>query len=158
MRLIFRSLLFVFFLQWGLAQGALTIEITQGVEGAVPIAVVPFGWSGPGAAPENIAAIISSDLSRSGRFEPLADRDLVAHPTSTDMVKFQNWRMLNVDNLVIGQVNRRPSGGYEVRFVLFDVFRGEQLADRQLLGTGGAAGRGRRGCAGGHRRHRHRER
>jgi TolB protein len=119
--------LFVLLIQSGLAQGALTIEITQGVEGAVPIAVVPFGWSGPGAAPENIAAIISSDLSRSGRFEPLADRDLVAHPTSTDMVKFQNWRMLNVDNLVIGTLTETAAGQYSVRFELFDVYRGKQI-------------------------------
>ena len=127
MRAIFRSLLFVLLIQSGLAQGALTIEITQGVEGAVPIAVVPFGWSGPGAAPENIAAIISSDLSRSGRFEPLADRDLVAHPTSVDMVKFQNWRMLNVDNLVIGTLTETAAGQYSVRFELFDVYRGKQI-------------------------------
>mgnify|MGYP000337885854 CR=1 FL=1 len=40
MRVIFRSLLFVFFLQSGLAQGALTIEITQGVDNPTAIAVV----------------------------------------------------------------------------------------------------------------------
>ena len=74
MRAIFRSLLFVLLFTSGPAHSALTIEITQGIEGAVPIAVVPFGWGGPGAAPENLAAIISSDLSRSGRFEPLPDR------------------------------------------------------------------------------------
>jgi TolB protein len=116
MRVILRSLLFVVLFQSGLAQAALTIEITQGVEGAVPIAIVPFGWSGAGDLPENIAAIISSDLSRSGRFEPLADRDLVAQPTSADMVKFQNWRMLNVDNLVIGQLSETSPGHYTVRF------------------------------------------
>jgi TolB protein len=127
MRVIFRSLLFVFFLQSGLAQAALTIEITQGVEGAVPIAIVPFGWTGAGAAPENIAAIVSSDLSRSGRFEPLPDRDLVAHPTDAGMVKFQNWRMLNVDNLVIGQLSETSPGQYTVRFELFDVYRGKQI-------------------------------
>ena len=127
MRDMFRSLLFVLLFHSGLAQAALTIEITQGIEGAVPIAVVPFGWGGPGAAPENLAAIISSDLSRSGRFEPLADRDLVAHPTSADMVKFQNWRMLNVDNLVIGQLSQTAAGQYTVRFELFDVYRGKQI-------------------------------
>ncbi len=127
MRVMFRSLLFVVLIHSGLAQAALTIEITQGVEGAVPIAVVPFGWGGAGAAPENIAAIISSDLSRSGRFDPLADRDLVAHPTDAGMVKFQNWRMLNVDNLVIGQLSETSPGQYTVRFELFDVYRGKQI-------------------------------
>jgi TolB protein len=127
MRNILRSWLLVLLFPCATAQAALTIEITQGVEGAVPIAIVPFGWNGAGAAPENIAAIISSDLSRSGRFDPLEDRDLVAHPTAAEMVKFQNWRMLNVDNLVIGQLSQTTAGQYTVRFELFDVYRGKQI-------------------------------
>ncbi|MGB5178881.1 MAG: Tol-Pal system beta propeller repeat protein TolB [Gammaproteobacteria bacterium] len=109
-------------------RAALTIEITQGMEGAIPIAVVPLGWRGTGAAaPENIAAIIAADLNRSGRFESLPDRDLVAHPVTAEQVKFQNWRMLNVDNLVIGQLQETTAGQYAVQFELFDVFRGTRL-------------------------------
>ena len=55
-------------------------------------------------APENISAIVSADLNRSGRFESLPDSDLIAHPTEASQVQFQNWRMVNVDNLVIGIV------------------------------------------------------
>jgi TolB protein len=107
---------------------ALTIEITQGVEGAIPIAVVPFGWTGrEAAAPENIAAIISSDLSRSGRFEPLPDHDLVSHPTEASQVQFHNWRILNVDNLVIGRISETGAQQYSVEFQLFDVIRGTRL-------------------------------
>jgi TolB protein len=106
---------------------ALTIEITKGMDGALPIAVVPFGWTGTGTPPENIAAIISADLGRSGRFEPLADNDLVSRPTEPEQVQFHNWRMLNVDNLVIGKISPRGAGQYEVRFQLFDVYRGKQL-------------------------------
>jgi TolB protein len=110
-------------------RAALTIEITQGMEGAIPIAVVPLGWRGKGpVAPENIAAIIAADLNRSGRFESLPDRDLVSHPTTAEQVKFQNWRMLSVDNLVIGQLDETGDGQYSVRFELFDVFRGTRLA------------------------------
>ena len=50
------------------SDAALTLRITQGVEGALPIAVVPFGWIGAGSAPEDLAGIIASDLRRSGRF------------------------------------------------------------------------------------------
>jgi TolB protein len=111
------------------AQAALTIEITQGVEGALPIAVVPFGWSGDTVtAPVNIAAIISADLSRSGRFEPLADSDLVAHPTDAKQVLFHNWRMVNVDNLVIGKISQTTPGQYTVQFQLIDILRGKQIA------------------------------
>jgi len=117
----------------GAVQAALTIEITQGVEGAQPIAVVPFGWSGaPGTAPENIAAIISADLGRSGRFEPLPDSDLVAHPTEAAQVLFHNWRMVNVDNLVIGKITQSGAGQYTVEFQLFDVLRGKQITGYSL--------------------------
>jgi TolB protein len=128
MRMILRAVLLYLTIGAGTGQAALTIEITQGMEGAMPIAIIPFGWTGStAAAPENIAAIISSDLSRSGRFAPLPDRDLVAHPTTAEQVQFHNWRMLNVDNLVVGQVTETGAGGYTIQFQLFDVFRGKQL-------------------------------
>jgi len=47
------------------------IEITQGVDSARPIGVVPFKWSGPGAAPEEIAGIVGADLRNSGKFNPI---------------------------------------------------------------------------------------
>jgi TolB protein len=110
------------------AHSDLTIEITQGMEGAIPIAVVPFGGNDTaGAGQENVAAIISSDLSRSGRFAPLPDRDLVSHPTDIAQVQYQTWRMLNVDNLVIGKVDAASPQQYNVQFQLLDVFRGMQL-------------------------------
>ncbi len=128
MRVIFRTILLYLTIGAGTGQAALTIEITQGMEGAMPIAIIPFGWTGSAAAaPENIAAIISSDLSRSGRFAPLPDRDLVANPTTAEQVQFHNWRMLNVDNLVVGQLKETGAGGYTIQFQLFDVFRGKQL-------------------------------
>ncbi len=126
MRLTRLTALLLLLLTTGQAYSALTIEITQGVEGAVPIAVVPFGWSGAGPAPENISAIIAADLDRSGRFESLADRDLVAHPTEATQVQYQNWRMVNVDYLVIGKITPTGAGRYDVQFQLFDVFRNKQ--------------------------------
>jgi TolB protein len=111
------------------AHSALTIEITQGVEGSVPIAVVPFGWADRATQPpENISAIVAADLDRSGRFASLPDRDLVANPTESDQVQFHNWRMVNVDYLVIGKIIPTGTGLYDVQFQLFDVFRGKQVA------------------------------
>lgn len=110
----------------GIARAALTIEITQGVEGAVPIAVVPFGPIGANL-PVDMADVISADLRRSGRFAPVARDDLIARPYEASQVNFRDWRLLKSDNLVIGKVT--PFGaGYVAQFQLFDVFRGVQLA------------------------------
>ena len=110
----------------GNAGAALTIEITQGVEGAVPIAVVPFGPVGANL-PVDVAEVITADLKRSGRFAPVAKDDLIARPYEASQVNFRDWRLLKADNLVIGKVSRFGAG-YVAQFQLFDVFRGVQLA------------------------------
>ncbi len=119
------------------AYSDLTIEITKGMEGAIPIAVVPFGGNDTaGAGQENVAAIISSDLSRSGRFAPLPDRDLVSRPSDIAQVQYQTWRMLNVDNMVIGKVNATGSQQYNVQFQLLDVLRTKQLIGYSFAASG----------------------
>lgn len=110
----------------GVAHAQLTIEITKGVERALPIAVVPFGWQGVETPPEDMAAIISADLQRSGRFEPLAPREYVDRPADYEQINFPNWRALQVDYVVVGQVRPRD-GGYVVEFQLADVLERSQL-------------------------------
>jgi TolB protein len=111
---------------------ALTLRITQGVEGALPIAVVPFGWIGTGARPEKIASIVADDLRRSGRFAPIAEADLPGQPRDASEIRFSDWRLLGTGNLVIGRLVGQPDGRYTIQFRLFDVFRAKQLAGYQL--------------------------
>ena len=51
------------------AHAELVITITKGGQKGQPIAIVPFGWSGAGALPLDIAQVVESDLQRSGKFE-----------------------------------------------------------------------------------------
>lgn len=113
----------------------LTIEITEGVEGALPIAVVPFGWQGKQPLSEDISGIINADLNRSGRFKILPQVDMLARPTSGEEVEFRDWQVLGVENLVVGQIQASGGSGYTVRFQLFDVYRGEQLTGYSIPTT-----------------------
>ncbi|MGC1951056.1 MAG: Tol-Pal system beta propeller repeat protein TolB [Gammaproteobacteria bacterium] len=118
------------------AEAALDIKITQGVEGALPIAVVPFGWSGSQAnPPTDIAGVIAADLERSGRFAPVPRADLPAEPHDKEAVQFNDWRLLGTGNLVIGALASEPNGAYTVEFRLFDVFRGVQLTGLRFAVT-----------------------
>jgi TolB protein len=107
----------------------LTIQITEGAQGALPIAVVPFAWQGSGSGPsQDISEIIRADLARSGLFKPMPVGDMLARPKERKEVSFKDWRVLRMENLVVGQVQSNGAGGYLVRFQLFDVFKQEQLA------------------------------
>ncbi len=108
------------------AHAVMNIEITGGQEGASPIAIVPFGYDG-GTPPTDIAAVIGADIRRTGRFSPLAERDLIARPRDMAEVNFADWRSLGSENLVVGRV-RPAGGGYTVQFELFDVFKGARMA------------------------------
>ena len=104
------------------ARAVIEIEITQGGDNAIPIAIVPFGWTGNGAAPEDIAAIVDADLQRSGNFSPLNRDDLVASPVSGDVPRFANWRLSGADFLLIGSTSPQAQG-YTVEFQLYDVLQ-----------------------------------
>jgi TolB protein len=108
------------------AAAVLTIRITQGAEGAQPIAIVPFAEEAP--LPEDMAEIVSADLARTGRFAPVPRSDLPARPADAAQVDFRDWRKLGAENLVVGRVRPQGAGQYGVEFQLLDVFKGQQLA------------------------------
>ncbi len=106
---------------------ALTIEITEGVSDKLPIAIVPFASEGADAlVGSDLTTVVAADLFRSGRFKVLPQTDLVARPSDPAKVNFLDWRLLGQDNLLIGSVKATPQG-YEVRFFLFDVLKGQQI-------------------------------
>jgi TolB protein len=104
----------------------LRLDITQGVRDAVPIAVVPFGGQAEGAATD-VAAVIANDLRMSGRFAPLERRDMVARPAAGAEIRYEDWRLLKSDFIVVGRVE--PDG---VSFELHNVRTGSSLLAQRL--------------------------
>ena len=103
-----------------------------------PIAVVPFGWEGQAPeSPLDIADVISSDLYRSGRFAPQAERDMLQKPTTGAEVDFDDWTILGIDALIVGQVVQTGENAYDVRFQLFDPIRQTQLVGYQMPASRG---------------------
>ncbi len=111
------------------AQAVLDIKITQGIEQALPIAIVPFSWSQAGSvAPVDLTKVITDDLKRSGRFDVMDDLDLPQRPTEFDAINFNDWRKLGMENILIGNLTQTENGDYDVSFRLIDVYRGKQIA------------------------------
>ena len=107
----------------------LRLDITQGVRDAVPIAVVPFGGQEEGG-PSDVAAVVANDLRMSGRFAPLERRDMVARPTVGSEIRYEDWRLLKSDFIVVGRV-----GADGVSFELHNVRTGAQLLAQRLEST-----------------------
>lgn len=105
----------------------LTIEITQGVDNATSIAVVPFEWQGSEIMPEDVAQIVAADLERSGQFVPLPVGDMLSRPSSKTDVFFRDWRALGVEYLLIGQIKPGKQRKYDVEYQLFDVYGGNSV-------------------------------
>jgi TolB protein len=117
------------------AQAKLTIEITGGVEGAQPIAVVPFG-NVDGAKPDvDVADVVAADLARSGKFKPMPRREMLMTPHREEDVDIREWQLLAMNTLVVGEVMPRSTGGYDIRYEVMDVFSGKKLLADTVTAT-----------------------
>lgn len=114
---IFLSLVFSY-----TAHAMLSLELTQGQAGAIPIAVASFAKSG--STPQNVSEIISNDLQNSGRFKVVSGNALSESPSEAAQVSSDYFRRLGTDNVVVGKILSLGGDRYEVSFQLIDMFKG----------------------------------
>jgi len=109
------------------------IIITEGVNTAKPIAVVPFKWNGNGAPPQKIEEIIASDLRNSGKFNPIDTRKMPQLPESASAVIPKEWSDIGIDAVVVGSIQPDTSGNYLISYQLVDTVNnpGAILAQNQ---------------------------
>ncbi len=110
-----------------IAAAQLEIQITRGAGKQTPIAVVPFGWQGEGAAPMDVTGVITADLERSGRFAALPEDKMLQKPTKGLDVDFDDWSILGIEAVVVGEIIQTGQDRYTLQFQLFDVFGNNQL-------------------------------
>jgi TolB protein len=121
----------------GVAHAVLDIVITEGIKRR-PVAIVPFGWQGQGGdLPLDVARVISDDLTRSGRFAPIAEQDMLQKPTAGVDVDFDDWSILGVEAVVVGSVTQTGDNAYTVQFQLFDVYKRDQLVGYRMPASRG---------------------
>jgi TolB protein len=113
--------------------GPLEIDITQGTLKPIPIAVPEFFGEDPQFALE-VSDVVAADLERSGLFQPLDRAAFIDRPRDLNAPpRFQDWRVLNAQALVVGRAARAPDGRVVAEFRLWDVFSGRQLASQRFV-------------------------
>lgn len=109
----------------------LVVTVTEGQVGAQPIAVAPFA-SDRGEPPGDFAAVVEADLARSGLFKPLPRADMLETPNDIQTIEYRNWRLVNVDYLVVGKLTSGTGGKQRVVVDLLDIALAKSLLSFEL--------------------------
>ncbi|MCJ8315850.1 Tol-Pal system beta propeller repeat protein TolB [Idiomarina sp.] len=124
-KIVFQALALLFVVMSSARAGVLEIVITEGIDTARPIAVVPFEWKGEGQPPGNLTEVIAADLRRSGRFNPIPTTAMPQRPTKDGDIDYSAWAKMGVEAVLVGSVEAYSVDRYMVKFELVDVLRGQ---------------------------------
>ncbi len=110
----------------------LVVEVTHGQDDAIPIAIVPFNSAQEAAASFDVAQLVSDDLTRSGRFSTMARKDMIDQPHTGMGISFDDWRRLNNDYIVVGQLQVLGADQFNIVFELYNVLNRQRLLGYQI--------------------------
>ena len=114
------------------ARAVLEIDITQGVVEPLPVAITDFVSSD--AIGQEISAVITADLKRSGLFAPIDKAAFIETVVNPDVApRFDDWKVINAQAIVTGRVTKEADGRLRAEFRLWDTFAGQQLVGEQFF-------------------------
>lgn len=110
------------------AAAQLKVDILEGVEGGIPVAVIPFSNEDQDSK-RNYSSIIASDLAYSGLFSLVNPSVFAALglPESSSST-YAIWNEKGIEKIVGGEVVRHPKQGDMVIVSLFDVVVKKKIA------------------------------
>lgn len=110
--MLIKRLITPLFLLFSTAIFAVDLELTQGISSALPIGINSFGSD---SAAQQIAGIVTNDLSFSGQFKIIASPSNFSGPASV-----ATWRQAGADSILTGGIRRIGYNRYEVSYELVD--------------------------------------
>jgi TolB protein len=119
------------------AHAELHLDLTRGKIEPMPIAIPDFAGTDAAAQPaHDITQVVTADLERSGLFQPLDPKAFVDKDAATRTPpRYGDWRVINAQALVTGDVQTQPDGRLAVEFRLWDVFQEQQLTGLRYTTT-----------------------
>lgn len=110
------------------AAAQMRIDVTGVGATQLPIAIA--GFATEGRVPQDIAAVIRSDLTRSGAFRVIDPQQTLSETAAVD---FASLKGRGADSVVAGSVARLADGRYDVRYRLYDTVRQQPIAGESLV-------------------------
>ena len=109
----------------------LILEITQGTEDPYRVGILKF--EGDQKVSNDIDKIIRNNLKRSGEFNLFTNEDLLSLPTDETEVIFNDFKILNIDYLVIGKIVK-DGISISVVYDIFDINKGKKIRTSTVYG------------------------
>lgn len=114
------------------AHALVEIDVNKGNVEPLPIAITDFISSGGIGA--EISDIVAADLKRSGLFAPIDKGAFIEKITNSDQApRFEDWKVINAQALVVGRVSQEGDGRLRAEFRLWDTFGGQQMIGEQFF-------------------------
>ena len=105
----------------------LVLEITEGTEDPYRVAILPF--KGDERLSSELENIISNNLKRSGEFYVFKASDLLSIPDNEENIVFNDFKILNVDYLVMGNINNG-----DVVYEVYDISKRSKVRSSTVFG------------------------
>ncbi|WJG08106.1 Tol-Pal system beta propeller repeat protein TolB [Aliiglaciecola sp. LCG003] len=119
------------------SSASLEIYITEGVNFARPVGIVPFHLSPGTVLPSSIHEVVAADLTRSGKFFAIAQDKLPQAPNSDADMDYGRWVEAGAEAVLIGHIEQQGTDQFKVSLQLVDVLRGQITGGRtQALSDG----------------------
>ena len=109
----------------------LILEITQGTQDPYRVAVIKF--NGDDQISSEIDQIIKNNLIRTGEFNLFDNDDLLSIPNNEDEIIFNDFRILNIDYLIIGGL-ASESSNIKAEYQVFDIKKGSKVRSSTVYG------------------------
>lgn len=100
---------------------------------ATPIAIVPFKSREGEQLEHQIDQIVGNDLYASGKFSPINSERYLTLPSRREEIRAKDWRLINAEIVVFGEVWSLGDGRYEVNFGAHDIVRDVALVDLKRI-------------------------
>lgn len=120
------SVLFLMILFSSNAHALLEIEITQGVESAMPVAITLVAGNLPVEA-TLLESVVYADLQRSGYFSIIDRKNYPQLVVKLDQVDYPKWRNVGIEALLSMTATLADEGKVRVQFELYDLVRKNRL-------------------------------
>ena len=124
-----KILVLLFFSNFLLSE--LILEITQGTEDPFRVAIVQFG--GNEKIAKKINAVIQNNLARTGEFTIFNNDDLLTVPNEESEIVFNDFKILNIDYLIIGNI-LEDGLSITAEYEVFDIGKGLKVRSSTVFG------------------------